>query len=112
MPQRRALAVLLALVVLLADQLSKNWLLHQPGAAQGLPLLPGLMNLRLVWNNGAAFSLFREGAHEVLGEAHEAHHDGLQPGDAPRLRGRRHPGTEGGLAATVTLTWIVYDRAF
>ena len=62
MPQRRALALLLALVVLLTDQLSKNWLLHQPGAAQGLPLLPGLMNLRLVWNNGAAFSLFREGA--------------------------------------------------
>ena len=50
-------------------------------------------------------------AHEE-GEAHEAHHDGLQPGDASRLRGRRHPGTEGGLAATVTLTWIVYDRAF
>ena len=40
MPQRRVLALLLALVVLLADQLSKAWLLHQPGAAQGLPLLP------------------------------------------------------------------------
>ena len=30
MPQRRVLALLLALVVLLADQLSKAWLLHQP----------------------------------------------------------------------------------
>jgi signal peptidase II len=48
--------------VLLLDQLTKLAVLQ--GLAPGVvkPLLPGLLNLRLVWNNGAAFSLFPQGA--------------------------------------------------
>jgi signal peptidase II len=46
--------------VLLADQLSKAWVLQHP---QPRPLLPGLLGLRLVHNDGAAFSLFDQGAH-------------------------------------------------
>lgn len=44
--------------VVLADQLSKAWALHHlPGGAVK-PLLPGLLNLQLTFNTGAAFSLF------------------------------------------------------
>ena len=59
--RRRGSTFVLAAVVAGVDQLSKQWLLQQP-AAMGRPLVPGLINLRLVWNNGAAFSLFRNGA--------------------------------------------------
>jgi signal peptidase II len=56
--RRLALAVGLGVVVL--DQVSKRWALdHLP---PGLPreFLPGLLNLQLVQNTGAAFSLFTE----------------------------------------------------
>jgi signal peptidase II len=58
----RRLSLGLALGVLLLDQLTKLAVLQ--GLAPGVvkPLLPGLLNLRLVWNNGAAFSLFPQGA--------------------------------------------------
>jgi signal peptidase II len=53
-----SLSWLLAAVVLLLDQSSKLWALHQlpPGAIK--PLLPGLLQLQRVSNTGAAFSLF------------------------------------------------------
>ena len=46
-----------ALVVVVLDQLSKAWASSnlQPGVVS--PLLPGLLQLRLVFNTGAAFSL-------------------------------------------------------
>jgi signal peptidase II len=56
----RRLALIVALDVVLLDQLSKRWALdHLP---PGLPrdVLPGLLNLQLVRNSGAAFSLFSE----------------------------------------------------
>ena len=48
--------------LLLLDQLSKQWWLQnlQPGVSHRW--IPGLLNLRLVWNDGAAFSLFRNGS--------------------------------------------------
>ncbi len=54
----RLAAWLLALAIVLLDQFSKAWAgaVLSPGLPQ--PLLPGLLRLRLVFNTGAAFSLF------------------------------------------------------
>ena len=43
--------------VVLADQLSKAWALNQLSGAGAQPLLPGLLELQLVFNTGAAFSM-------------------------------------------------------
>ncbi len=59
--RRRGSALALAVLVVNLDQLSKQWLLDQP-LGLSRPLLPGFINLRLVWNDGAAFSLFSNGA--------------------------------------------------
>lgn len=62
----RLLPLLLAVVVLLADQISKEWVLNHliPGRLE--PFLPGLLALQRVRNDGAAFSLF-SGATPLLG---------------------------------------------
>lgn len=54
----RRVALALALAVVLLDQLSKHWAFSQlrPGRAQ--VFWPGLLDLQLVRNTGAAFSLF------------------------------------------------------
>ena len=59
MAGKRFWILLSAAGLLLLDQLSKQWWLQnlQPGVSHRW--IPGLMNLRLVWNDGAAFSLFR-----------------------------------------------------
>jgi signal peptidase II len=44
-------------VVVLADQLSKAWALNHLSGAGVQPLLPGLLELQLVFNTGAAFSM-------------------------------------------------------
>ncbi|SBO42352.1 signal peptidase II [Cyanobium sp. NIES-981] len=49
---------LLAAVVVLLDQLSKAWAVQTLPAGLPRPLLPGLLELLLTWNTGAAFSLF------------------------------------------------------
>lgn len=54
----RRLALLVALAVLVLDQLSKQWAVHHLASGSGLPFWPGLLDLRLVYNTGAAFSLF------------------------------------------------------
>ena len=59
--RRRGSALALAVLVVNLDQVSKQWLLDQP-LGLSRPLLPGFINLRLVWNDGAAFSLFSNGA--------------------------------------------------
>lgn len=56
-PSRRFSYGIAALVVLL-DQLSKAWALQHLPLRAGLPLLPGLLDLQLTFNTGAAFSLF------------------------------------------------------
>jgi len=50
-------AWLVALVVVAIDQLSKAWALSHLGGSGPVPVLPGLLNLQLVFNSGAAFSL-------------------------------------------------------
>jgi signal peptidase II len=62
--RRLALAVALAVVVL--DQLSKRWALDTLAPAVPQGFLPGVLNLQLVSNTGAAFSLFT-GAPRLLG---------------------------------------------
>ena len=46
-----------ALAVVLADQLSKAWAFSQLAGGGTQPLLPGLLQLQLVFNTGAAFSM-------------------------------------------------------
>ncbi|MFN9548110.1 MAG: signal peptidase II [Cyanobacteriota bacterium] len=48
----------MALLVVGLDQWSKHWAVHHLAAGHGQPLWPGLLDLRLVRNSGAAFSLF------------------------------------------------------
>lgn len=59
-PGRRRLAAYgLALLVVLLDQLSKAWVVQHLTPAGTAPLLPGLLQLHLAYNTGAAFSLLR-----------------------------------------------------
>lgn len=62
---RRLSPLALAAAVVLLDQLSKHWALTHLTAGLSRPLLPGLLALQLVHNDGAAFSLFR-GASQPL----------------------------------------------
>jgi signal peptidase II len=52
-----------ALATFAADQLSKYWLLHVQGLAEGqlLPVTP-FLNLTLLWNKGVSYGLFTQGA--------------------------------------------------
>ncbi|MCT0200875.1 signal peptidase II [Synechococcus sp. CS-1325] len=56
---RRRVAWLIAAAVVLLDQLSKAWAGMALAPAAPQPFLPGLLRLRLVFNTGAAFSLFQ-----------------------------------------------------
>ena len=56
---RRRVAWLIASAVVLLDQLSKAWAVAALPPSGAEPLLPGLLRLRLVFNTGAAFSLFQ-----------------------------------------------------
>ena len=55
-------AYLTALVVVVSDQLSKLWALQQLRGGSVMPLLPGLLQQRLVFNTGAAFSVLEGNA--------------------------------------------------
>jgi signal peptidase II len=57
---------LVALVLVLLDQWSKAWALANLGGVASRPFLPGLLQLRLVFNTGAAFSVM-EGNALLLG---------------------------------------------
>jgi signal peptidase II len=52
----------IALAVVLLDQLSKAWALAQLAGRGVVPLLPGLLQQRLVFNTGAAFSMLEGNA--------------------------------------------------
>ncbi len=58
----RALGGLAALVVLIADQASKHWLLYGLGMEdhQRIAVAP-FLNFTLAWNPGISFSLFEQG---------------------------------------------------
>ena len=47
----------MALLVVVVDQLSKRWALSTLAGEGSVPFVPGLLQLQLVFNSGAAFSL-------------------------------------------------------
>ena len=53
----------LAAAVLLADQLSKEWILHGLNLPMrgDVPVLPPLLDFAMVWNHGVTFGLFQAG---------------------------------------------------
>ncbi len=63
-PSRLA-SLLLALAVVLVDQISKAWAEQALPAGVLRPWLPGLLGLQLVYNRGAAFSML-SGAQPLL----------------------------------------------
>ena len=62
----RSRVILIAVAVVLCDQLSKAWVTDLLRDGRSLQAVPGLLDLHLVHNTGAAFSLLR-GATPVLG---------------------------------------------
>jgi signal peptidase II len=56
-PDRRAILLLLSAFVVLADRLSKNWIVHRIRPGYDIPVIPGVFRLSHVLNTGAAFSL-------------------------------------------------------
>ena len=55
----RQAAWLMALLVVVVDQLSKRWALSTLAGEGSVPFVPGLLQLQLVFNSGAAFSLLK-----------------------------------------------------
>lgn len=64
--RRRRLSYGIALLVIVADQLSKRWATATLPGLGSRPLLPGLLELTYTTNTGAAFSLFT-GSTRLLG---------------------------------------------
>ena len=63
----RSGVILIAVAIALSDQLSKAWITDVLGGdGRSLQAVPGLLDLRLVHNTGAAFSMLR-GSTPVLG---------------------------------------------
>ena len=62
----RSGVILIAVAVALSDQLSKAWITDVLVDGRSLQAVPGLLDLRLVHNTGAAFSMLR-GSTPVLG---------------------------------------------
>jgi signal peptidase II len=58
----RGVLFLLALVVFLLDRLSKIWVVHHVRYGGGITIIPKVLRLSDVRNNGAAFSLFSNAA--------------------------------------------------
>jgi len=54
---RRPWLFLLSAFVILADRLSKNWIIHRIRPGYDIPIIPGVFRLSHVINTGAAFSL-------------------------------------------------------
>jgi signal peptidase II len=56
-PDRRPILLLLSALVILADRLSKNWIIHRIRPGYDIKIIPGVFRLSHVLNTGAAFSL-------------------------------------------------------
>ncbi|MDP7328040.1 MAG: signal peptidase II, partial [Prochlorococcaceae cyanobacterium ETNP7_MAG_30] len=50
--------LLISILLMLIDQISKNWARQKLSSGLSLPCVPGLLRFRLVSHTGAAFSLF------------------------------------------------------
>jgi signal peptidase II len=56
-PDRRPILILITALVILADRLTKNWIIHRIRPGYDIPVIPGVFRLSHVLNTGAAFSL-------------------------------------------------------
>jgi signal peptidase II len=56
-PDRRPFLLLITALVILADRLSKNAIVHRIRPGYDIPIIPGVFRLSHVLNTGAAFSL-------------------------------------------------------
>ena len=56
-PDRRPWLLLITALVILADRLSKNAIVHRIRSGYSIPIIPGFFRLSHVLNTGAAFSL-------------------------------------------------------
>ena len=56
-PDRRPILLFLSALVILADRLSKNAIVHRIRPGYDIPVIPGVFRLSHVINTGAAFSL-------------------------------------------------------
>ena len=63
---RRGTVLVLSALMVILDQLSKHWIRSMLAPGETAPFIPGLLQLHLVHNTGAAFSLFT-GATPILG---------------------------------------------
>ncbi len=63
---RRGTVLMLSGLMVILDQLSKHWMTSMLRPGESAPFIPGLLQLHLVRNTGAAFSLFT-GATPMLG---------------------------------------------
>ena len=63
---RRGIIVALSVLMVVLDQLSKHWARGVLPPGEAMAFIPGLLQLNLVRNTGAAFSLFRDSS-MVLG---------------------------------------------
>ena len=54
---RRPILFLIVALVILADRLTKNWIIHHIRPGYDIPIIPGVFRLSHVLNTGAAFSL-------------------------------------------------------
>ena len=56
-PDRRPILLLISVLVILVDRLTKNWIVHRIRPGYDIPVIPGVFRLSHVLNTGAAFSL-------------------------------------------------------
>jgi signal peptidase II len=57
---RRPYLFLISALVILADRLSKNWIIRHVESGHEIPIVPGIFRLSHVYNTGAAFSLLQD----------------------------------------------------
>ena len=57
---RRGSVIALSVLMVVLDQFSKHWAREALSPGREVPFVPGLLQLNLVRNTGAAFSLFRD----------------------------------------------------
>lgn len=59
--------VWIACLLFLVDRLVKNWIQSHFGVSESIPIIPDVFNITLVYNTGAAFSMFRQYPELLLG---------------------------------------------
>jgi len=57
--KHKAVALLVAVVVVAVDQITKAWALRSTPAGNGIDVIPGVLRLRVSENAGVAFSMFQ-----------------------------------------------------